>query len=231
MFRKSNKDEDLGRTPEQPSNPKPSAPTTTDDKETWVAMAVPVEQISGFSKLRGTLLTPRELAKIRQQLNDVLKKDGFEIEVTYHQALGVLADQLNYVTLNREVLPLPYIAVWRHVDVLFRKKLQLDTRVEYSPPQAAELKKHVQHYINSVVAKRQQQQQEELAQLGVPPVSMTEQPMAAQTIVELIQWEAEVQARRHEKIPKDQTVLPDILEKYVQMAWGRYNQLHSQWRK
>ena len=211
---------------EQPA--KPHTPSVADDKETWVAMAVPVEQVVGFSKLRGALLMPTELAQVRQKISETLKKNGFEIEVGYHEALGILADQLNYATLNREVLSLEYIALWRHVDAIYRKKLQIDVRVECSSSQKEELKKLVQQYIASVTAKRRQREQEELLRLGVPSEIVQEQPMAAESTLKLITWEAEVQARRHEKIPKDEPIPPDILEKYMKMAWGRYNQLHEQ---
>ena len=198
-----------------------------EERRAFVKMTVPFNEVETFSKIRGRRLTSVELAMVTQKIRQSLRNDYFDFEPTYHQILGAMFDVCLLFHRTRTVHPLGQIVVLREADRQLRQELGLDPKVELSTEQCKQLEGKFSLLVQQAQAKKDVIQARQIAKSGHVPLPANQGPIARKTVEELIQWEAEFQARKALKLGKDDPIPPDELERQIQDAWKVWRGKHD----
>ena len=144
FFKKRGDGEKKGEDPPDKLEVNPNLSNVAERRKQWIDMGVPQSEAAGFGNARGRELTPVELISITQRINKELRRSCFEFEVTCHQALGAMVDQIRFMELKGEDFTLPYIAIWQWADRFIREQYDIEHRAALTEERQAQLKKAVE---------------------------------------------------------------------------------------
>lgn len=208
----------------------PSPPVQLDpeaEKEAFMKMAVPYDEVVAVGRARARDLTSVELEARIQEVRKALKVDCFDFQPTYHHIVGAMLDQCIYIDRDREIYPLVRIVVHREADRRLRKDLDIGPKIELTKDQRQELEARYQSLARAAEAKKGVARIEKAKATDQVPVQAGKAPILTKTVDELIQLEAEVMARRTLKLGKNDPIPPDVMEEQVKAAWQKYRKMHG----
>lgn len=222
-----------GGEPNTPGIPESDEIRQEAESQSWKSMDVPVNAVNALNQHRTDKLIPAQLNRITYGINAALKKSGFEFQVSYHEALGIMIDRVAFFEHNREDLSLPCIAVWRLADQVLRKKYKLDRQIEFDVEQKKELKHGVEGLLREGTRRVEERKFANLADQGSTE-ELSYKPSVRETAKELVEWEAEVQTLRKFGLKPGQEVPAEKVNEYqikykaqLEIAWKKFRKLRG----
>jgi hypothetical protein len=192
---------------------------TEEEIRAWEEMEIPTNDIRILEAARGTVIMPSDLDRVTNELNAILKKEGFGFTVAPVECLGCQVDQLNFYKTTKKHEPLPIVALFRHANRIIHRKHQLDVNFALKPDQVNELNQLIKDLADEANARKSGLSS---GVLKLTPAAVEEapkkpkiKPVAAKSVEELAKMEANFQTR---KIIAEQAKAGKVLSEEEQQA-------------
>jgi len=184
------------------------------DKAEFVRLAVPVPDIKLVESLTERKIVPAQLEAVTRDLNSGLYNAGFDFQLSCHQALQVLIIQFNFNKGRQDEAsyrsPL-FTAVCFWAQHLIRQEYDLDPTEQVRQDTVEE---RAQKLFDAAKARQSAEGVMRISESPRPLVAPRQAPMAKKTPQELVEWEAQVRARRTVGLGPNDPIPPEKLEDY-----------------